>query len=327
MRFLFDCVEQLDLAVHQLAHEEHPTYARFALILVDNAIELMLHRFCRDELSRDELFRRMKSPRLTEVDVADARSKFFDPKLAFCCRKGAIDDDQATIIRFAHALRNESYHAGVIREDVLRDIAIAYFHLACNLLQGWPRGHWFRDYSKTSAAVDKHFGPEPWQNDPRTGASTATTSLRALCPKPTRPLPTALSTSLSKQFATMEGGLRFVAEYLELSADAALEAIQFEMFIRGPKTPLTDADRVDPRTYLRRIDEIRATWSPTYRRSPLPGFAKRAGALKHEKSDSKAIAKYKQLLEDAAAVGEAIEEAAAYIDGNIQHDIDVARGK
>lgn len=54
MRYIYTCIEQLDLAAHQLAHVDNASYGRFALILTDNVVELLLHRFCSDEVLSDQ---------------------------------------------------------------------------------------------------------------------------------------------------------------------------------------------------------------------------------------------------------------------------------
>ena len=52
VRYILTIVEQLDRAARELA-TDHPINNRLALILVDNATELMLHRQCTDRLDRD----------------------------------------------------------------------------------------------------------------------------------------------------------------------------------------------------------------------------------------------------------------------------------
>ena len=50
MRYILTVVEQLDRAAREL-ETDHPINNRLALILVDNATELILHRQCTDYLT------------------------------------------------------------------------------------------------------------------------------------------------------------------------------------------------------------------------------------------------------------------------------------
>ncbi|WP_190242075.1 hypothetical protein [Bradyrhizobium algeriense] len=45
MKFFSTIIEQLDMAVAEIAVDQ-PIHSRFALILIDNATELLIHRSC-----------------------------------------------------------------------------------------------------------------------------------------------------------------------------------------------------------------------------------------------------------------------------------------
>ena len=59
MQYYYSCIEQLDLSAVQL-QREHPSYARFSLILTDNILELMLHKQCEVEFQKDDLWKTIK---------------------------------------------------------------------------------------------------------------------------------------------------------------------------------------------------------------------------------------------------------------------------
>jgi hypothetical protein len=48
IKFLADIIDQLDLALDQLALDER-NFDRFAVILIDNVAELLLHRYALDK--------------------------------------------------------------------------------------------------------------------------------------------------------------------------------------------------------------------------------------------------------------------------------------
>ncbi|HVV82901.1 MAG TPA: hypothetical protein VHE35_07460 [Kofleriaceae bacterium] len=335
MRFLFDCVEQLDLAVRQFEHEEHPTFARFALILVDNAVELLLYRYCEDELMMDDMMRRMRAERMSDTDRADARSQRVDAKLAFCQRRKVVSLDEAAVIRHAHALRNESYHAGVVREDVVRDIALTYYTIACDLLVRWPR--YMTSWSsrdQVSPAVARHLtdaGSSMLRSHDAVRAE-AVASLRGARPAPKRTLAQALAASLVRRIERLTGGLEFIADCLDAEGEVgrALYEAQLYAFLRGPSSPLrvkAGGKRLGFREYHDRVAEIRASWTPRFRTSPFPRFLRRAQDLRRERSDSRAIAKYERLVDEMEVISTEVSDAVEYFDAKVQEGVDLARGK
>ena len=62
IRFLADNIDQFDLALDQLAVSDRD-FDRFALMLVDNVVELTLHRFVQDRASENEMWGRIDKPK------------------------------------------------------------------------------------------------------------------------------------------------------------------------------------------------------------------------------------------------------------------------
>src|SRR4051812_20261188 len=99
------CIEQLDLAAKQLG-VCIPSYDRFALILTDNVVELLLHIRCQEEFRFDQV-----KWKLTRKYSADERKKvlghYFVPKVRFCVKLGVISQAEADFITHSHEFRNE----------------------------------------------------------------------------------------------------------------------------------------------------------------------------------------------------------------------------
>src|SRR6266498_4290873 len=84
MRYYFyTCIDQLDLAAAQL-HVGDPSHARFALILCDNALELMLHKQAEEAVQRNRLLHAMKGPQFNQQELSEALGRRFDKKVNFC---------------------------------------------------------------------------------------------------------------------------------------------------------------------------------------------------------------------------------------------------
>jgi hypothetical protein len=76
MRYVMPIVEQLDRAAQELAID-HPINNRLALILIDNATELILHGRCTDQIEEDKERRKYGGEgrlRTTLVRCDEARS-------------------------------------------------------------------------------------------------------------------------------------------------------------------------------------------------------------------------------------------------------------
>ncbi len=68
IQFLADNIDQLDLALDQLAIGDR-NFDRFALMLVDNVVELTLHRHAQDKAGENELWSSIDKPKYPPKDV------------------------------------------------------------------------------------------------------------------------------------------------------------------------------------------------------------------------------------------------------------------
>jgi hypothetical protein len=130
MRFATLIVEQLDRAATELA-VDHPLNARMALILIDNAAELIIHRRCEDLVRAD---RKRGAPKLTVANRRSILGHHFGEKIKFLESMTAISDGERHFIGELHAHRNKLYHVGLSDDDIVRPLAVAYFQLTCVLL-------------------------------------------------------------------------------------------------------------------------------------------------------------------------------------------------
>ncbi len=80
VRYVMPIVEQLDRATRELA-VDHPINSRLALILIDNATELIVQRRCQDAVRQDTVFRRLGEGSLTSKQRREARGAYLEPKL------------------------------------------------------------------------------------------------------------------------------------------------------------------------------------------------------------------------------------------------------
>lgn len=157
MRYLLPIVEQLDRAARELS-TDHPINNRLALILVDNATELIVHRQCMDLLEQDsfasglqktlleatshsstspepqsEYLKELSGQVLLPKQRARANGKHFEDKLKVLKEVEDLGESERRFIVIAHNYRNELYHIGLTHDDIIRGIVGQYFLLCCEL--------------------------------------------------------------------------------------------------------------------------------------------------------------------------------------------------
>ena len=175
MRYVLTIVEQLDRAATELT-TDHPINNRMALILIDNATELILHRQCSGRLESDRWMSRLSSlrqsiaqhrssendlespedsdePQLTLKQRAQAEGKSLDGKLKVLEHLGDIIGTERRFITIAHEYRNELYHVGLSHDHIIRAIAGYYFLLCCDLFVRMKGGGVF---SRVFSSDDKY---------------------------------------------------------------------------------------------------------------------------------------------------------------------------
>ena len=128
MRAVIPVAEQLDRARRELAIDT-PLNGRIALILVDNALELMCHQKASAVLERDRAHRA-----LTPEQRADARGQVFGRKIAVLKDLGHIPADYVRAITIFHRYRNQLYHVGLRNDPVVGLLAGRYFDLTVGLM-------------------------------------------------------------------------------------------------------------------------------------------------------------------------------------------------
>ncbi len=128
MRGVIPVAEQLDRARRELAVDV-PLNGRIALILIDNALELMCHQKAADVLERDRGKRT-----LTPTQRTDARGQVFGRKVAVLKVLGHIPPEQARAINIFHRHRNQLYHVGLRNDPVVGHLARRYFELTAGLM-------------------------------------------------------------------------------------------------------------------------------------------------------------------------------------------------
>lgn len=323
----FTCIQQLDLAITQL-EEGSPSYARFALILIDNIVELLIHKYCEHIVMLDEHSSRWIHPKFSLKQREDARGQRFDRKVKLCKFDGKFTDDQAAEIIILHQYRNEQYHTGLTNDDVIWDLAWHYHQIATKCFVDLVTMYSYGSGSVMTPAVEKHAGKNAGRLMMR--HDEIAESLNSSKPSGRRKLQIALSELAIIKVEDMERNLDFLVtdDPRERPESECIFDLQFYDYLDTDELPKLMWQKLKgPQDTKRAMDFLKNTWVPRYSSNPLGGFmaqAKRIALCKNEVSALKSFEKFKA---DISYFEGILEREAIALDGYIQQKIDEYRGK
>lgn len=324
----YTCIEQLNLAARQLA-EGSPSYGRFAFILIDNVVELIIHKVCLHEISYDDMWIKLGKPRFTPKQRNDATGQRFDRKVKFCKMAKKITAEQAEAIRICHKYRNELYHTGLKYNDIVWGLAWYYHEIAAELLaEVYPDHSWYSG-SEVTAAVEKHAGKGGQKV--LSEMHEVAESIRQSRPKRNRALPEALSSSAQSRVKETEDSLEILVKDDPQSRTEAVTIyeLQFYDYIRSEE-PLIKKIWEKVKTVKQQnaaMEFVREIWEPKYKINPLPNFLKQAKKISEQQSELNALRAFEGFKSQFAYFSGIVEEAAIALDMYIQQQIDAMRGK
>jgi hypothetical protein len=330
LKFFSTIIEQLDMALAEIAVDQ-PINSRLALILIDNATELLIHRSCEQYAARGA--GKDKTP-LSPKMRREATGDHFEPKLAVMRHVDAITEDERRFIAIAHAYRNELYHVGLRHEEVLRPIAQHYFQLACAFLPKMgPRSiGWGPDF-KLSERVRRYVpdGGGPGSMAFHHREPIAAALLEAL-PRSRVSLGMSLKTDLMHRIGRIEKHFIHISRGLDGKATpaATLENLQFSYDHNALLRKKSDESIWIPwdapfmQGHKRRL---MATGKRRYSTVPIAKWRQKASLIGKETNWLRAAAAHDDLNRQMDYLDDAIIEALSEFDGWVQQQIDRARGK
>ena len=154
MRRLELTVVQLEEAKRFIQCDRIP-YLRLALLLLDNAAEVLMHRAVQSELIYSEWHARMAATLRSDPYEDDEKQRLLsqlEPKVIPEKRKRDLERDfnkkvgflsqerqhisipTARVLKHIHHYRNEAYHNDRVRPDSIRHAVLILFDVACTLL-------------------------------------------------------------------------------------------------------------------------------------------------------------------------------------------------
>lgn len=329
IQFLADNIDQLDLALDQLAVGDR-NFDRFALMLIDNVVELTLHRFAHDKAGENEMWGRLDKPRHDPKIVEQALSQNFGRKVKAASKLGLINDTTSESISSLHSYRNTAYHKGLRHESILHSLAVFYFRNACACLQAYEPGCWsWSSSDKVSYRAMKYLG-DPRFGDHRELFSTAFSRLDNVAASMKEDLVGDLSADFSQTVESIDEAIRFLANDGPEKVgrdDVVINAQAWPFAFSEEAKEFARAKGCKERTVGAFVNWIAQHYSWPVKSDPVPGWRVRHEALAKEKDYHKALKKYCDFMRQTEVFRSQINESAAQLDAHIQQQIDFARGK
>lgn len=329
---LYRTVVQIEEA-KKLIEQGDVAHLRLALILLDNAVEVMMHRAIEDKLEYSKMYARMVEnfpsgpldPKGEELRremsthvVPPKRQKeirrVFGEKIKFLSEDhDKIPFPCARALKHLHDYRNETQHQDQVRSESIMAATLVYFDIAADFLvrlqsggTTWNSGEnydWLKKYG-----IQKKFAP-PEETRPRIAEG-----LRAGLPLDITGIRTALATHLRDRIDAMENQLVFVEECLPpvLRAETPLKVIQF--WHQHPMPPNAS------------LAEVHAFVAP-HGPDAFTGWRTATDALNVVEDKLEMFDRFATIEDEFEPLEKMIDDTVSDIDRQIQHEIDVARGK
>lgn len=354
IQFLADNVDQLDLALDQLAVGDR-NFDRFSLMLIDNVVELTLHKFVQGKALQNRealrVYTRLaemrqqisatadeseESRKLIELEteqkiIKKGLGQSFDYKIKAASKLGLIDSTLAETLLELHSYRNSAYHKGLRHESILHSLTVFYFRNACTLLKAYQPTVWsWSSSDKLSHRAMKYLGKLTLPSNPQKVFSEAYSRLDTIAETMSENLIGELSSDFLEVIESTDESIDFLSKDApyKSSRDEVIIDAQLCSFIRTDEAKEFAKTRGCTETdYWAFRDWIAKNYNWPFRLDPIPAWRKRHERLTKEKDYHKALNRYCEFMRQTEDLREQINESAAMLDMYIQHEIDAMRGK
>lgn len=329
--FLATVVEQLDNALEHLSKRDIHN-ARFGLMLTDNALELVLHQIAKDKESSIRMFRHSSESYPHQAALTKALGRNFDSKLKFAKIEAGLNEQTTQTIAILHGYRNEVYHVGIVHEDILPVLAAFYFDVACAFLKDFnPRGLWWGSGLRLPERAKPYFEGDRLFPGKLGDFGKACQTLRDAAAfdvdKVAAVLADKLESIVDHQNTCIDIVAGGVYEGQKTTRDKAILETQAWKLAFTDEGKEFAQSRKWTGNWLQLVEWLALTYPFPIRADPIPSWETQAKRLRALRDPHKALAAYHSFMSKTAAFREAIEQAAAAAEAEIDAAIDRMRGK
>ena len=329
--FLATIVEQLDLA---LAHVEKRNAhdARFGLMLIDNAVELVLHQIAKERSSRMKAHAFMRDSYAHQTAMEKALGKSFDAKVKFARIEERLDLETSGTISIMHELRNEVYHTGIQYEEILPNLAIFYLEAAAAYLGTYqPHSLWWSSSQKLPERAKKYFPGDAFMPRSADNFKDGCMAIARACGHDVAETISVLADHLDKIIEDQDTCISVVADGVyegqQRTRDRAVIETQAWQFAFSQDGKKLAAERGWTGNMLTWVDWLADNHPFNLRRDPVASWRRQATKLRSNSNPHSALKHYYSFMIETASFRETMEESARQAEAEIDMLIDQARGK
>jgi hypothetical protein len=329
--FLATVLEQLDLALEHVSKRDVHN-ARFGLMLIDNAMELVLHQIAKDKALKIKIFGYSQEKYSHQAALDKALGRSFESKVKFARLEENITVEAAHTINIMHGFRNEVYHVGLQHESILPSIAIFYFEATCEYIGAykpfglrWGSGQRLPERAKKYFHGDLSFPGE--EGDFGNGCADLAQRCGHAAAETIRELAEHMDEVIDEQdtyIGVVAGG---VYKGQQTTRDEAVISCQTWplAFSEAGKTFATKHHWKGNRLQL--VEWLSNNYPLGFRADPVASWEKQAAKLRSQKNPHAALAHYHSFMTETANLREAIEQATSQVEAEIDAAINRRRGK
>jgi len=334
MQFLSYVLLQVDEACRHI-QDGRLAQLRIALLLLDNAAEIQMERCATERLSSEEMRERIRSqvlqiPEESRTDTLqdiiqweplspkkkNAVRRYFDEKVRYLTERAEqLDSRLAAPLSYLHKYRNEAYHHARIRKETIETAAKLLLDINCELLLTLSRG-W------TSYASNEDYS---WLEQRFGDGSSKLFHNRDL-------VPSAVAEFRATIDLNDESVAQLLVEHLRSRIQDVFDALYFIVEnTRCPdiETAIRDSHGFGEARRRRhglpqpKPEDLKGQHSIDY----LTNMTSRLSDITAGSDRFESFQAFSALESSFEVVEENVQELAAEVDGMIQMQIDIARGK
>jgi hypothetical protein len=335
MERLVNIVEQIREAGRLLGLKSAP-HARMALLLLDNAAEILMHRTVVNDLQHDDTWLRIIQSAKDSLPANEAAAfiqqsrykpippkhrkeivRHFIPKVDFLIEQQKLPEVVGQVVKALHRYRNDAYHRDKVRRDTLHAAAIIYYEVVCELFVTLPPSSVAFSRADDYAGFLSKFGlSSPYSIIPD-GFEEIASKLRSEIGIDANTLAQVLSGHLVSRLDELREGLDFICENVERDATHEKELKKIQFWKKTGRIPKNETDQ----QYI--------VYEPKYTLANLSEWQAKAEQLETQVGEGKLklLREFCEIERHLELLEEMVNEVASLIDQAIQLEIDIARGK
>jgi hypothetical protein len=330
MQFLSYVLLQIDEACRQI-QDGRLAQLRIALLLLDNSAEIQMHRCATEQLLHEEMRERIRNRALEipEGQVPDtlldlvrwvpidtkrkqAIHRYFDEKVQYLTeRAGQLDARLAAPLSYLHKYRNEAYHHARVRKETIETAAKLLLDINCELLLNLSRGCTVYASDEDYSWIKQRFREDRLSTD---FVPNAVKDFRATVDLNDESVAQLLVRHLRSRIQEVFRSLEFIVE--NTACPDAQTAIRDSRAFNEERRERHGLPRI-------KIQGLAERHSVDF----LKELSQRLEEITGGRDRFEAFQAFSTLESIFEPVEESVQELAAEIDGMIQMQIDIARGK